>query len=346
MPWEPPASPREDRRARIGGWFSFAIAAALVALLAYLGYVGFVGSDQLTAAPNPSTSCGTPADIGLAYEAINYDADGDASLRAYPDHANCPAQGPPAGDALRTTDGVRLAGWYVPATSGIGPTGPTVVLVHGWSSNKSDMLGQVEFLAPRYNVVAFDLRHHGQSSFDRPTTQGLAEQRDLITVLNWLESQKGPAQVVLLGVSMGAATAVNVAAIDDRVVALIVDSTHPTLQGAVQARLDRAGYPLSLPGSWGILMGGLLRTGVDMTSADPENAIAELGDRPALILVGGQDGSIGPDPGERLLGAARDAGVDARLETCEAAGHAGVMEACPDEYAAWVLGFLDSALGS
>lgn len=346
MPWEPPANPAEERRARIGQWVTFALAAILVALVAYLAYIGFRGSEQLTAAPTPSSACGTPADLGLTYEALNYDVAGDAALAANPDHADCPSQGVPAGDALRTPDGVRLAGWYVPATSGIGPTGPTVVLVHGWGSNKSDMLDQVELLAPTYNVVAFDLRGHGQSSDERPTTQGVSEQRDLDTVMDWLEANKGPAQVAVLGVSMGGATALAEAIHDDRVSALILDSTHPTLQSAVQARLEQAGYPLSLPASWGVLMGGLLRTGVDMTSVDPDRAIRQLGDRPALILVGGADGSIGPEAGTRLLDAATAAGVDAELETCPAAGHAGVAGTCPDDYRAWVLGFLDSALGS
>lgn len=344
MPWEPPATP-ETRRARIGQWVSFALAAALVALLAYLAYVGFAGSEQLTAAPNPSRACGTPADLGLAYEALNYDPGGDARLAAYPDHADCPSQGPAAGDDLRTADGTRLAGWYVPSTGPVGPADATVVLLHGWGSNKSDLLDLVQMLVPAYNVVAFDLRHHGQSSSERPTTQGVAEQRDLEAVLDWLEAHKRPQKVALLGVSMGGATAVNLAAIDERVAAVILDSTHPTLQAAAQARLDEAGYPLSLPGSWAILMGGLLRTGIDMTSADPEQAIARLGDRPALVLVGGADRSIGPNAGQRLLAAAEEAGVRATMETCIAAGHAELVQVCPDDYRAWVLGFLDSALG-
>lgn len=346
MPWEPPANPAEQRRARIGQWVSFGLAAALVALLAYLGYVGFIGSDQLTAAPTPATGCGTPADLDLAYEALNYEIATDTELAAHPDHANCPSQGAPAGDALRTGDGVRLAGWYVPAANGIGPSGPTVVLLHGWSSNKSDMLDLVDLLAPTYNVVAFDLRNHGQSSNERPTTQGVTEQRDLDTVLDWLEANKSPSRVALLGVSMGGVTALGVAIHDDRVAAVIVDSTHPTLQAAVQARVERAGYPLSLPASWSILMGGLLRTGVDMTSVDPDRAIGQLGDRPVLILVGGADDSLGPEPGARLKAAADQADVDAELEICPAAGHAGLVGACPDDYRAWVLGFLDSALGS
>lgn len=346
MPWEPPATATSDRRARIGQWVSFALAAILVALLAYLAYVGFVGSGQLADAPGHSAACGTPADLGLAYEAINYEIENDEELAAYPDHAACPSQGAPAEDAVEASDGVRIAGWYVPATSDIGPEGPTVVLLHGWGSNKSNMLDLVELLAPSYNVVAIDLRRHGQSSADQPTTQGVTEQRDVVAVLDWLDATKRPGRVALLGVSLGGATALALTTHDPRVAALILDSTHPTLQGAVQARIEEAGYPLSLPASWGVLMGGLLRTGTDMTSVDPDRAIRRVGDVPVLILVGGEDTSIGPDPGQRLLAAAEAAGVDATLEVCPSAGHAGLVDACPDDYRSWVLGFLDSALGS
>lgn len=345
MPWEPPVPPRESRRARIGGWVTFAMAAILVALLAYLVYAGFVGSGQLVDAPNPSTACGTPADLGLDFEPIGYDPAADAELAAFPDHANCPRQGPTAGDALRTSDGVRLAGWYIPTTGDAGPTGPTVVVLHGWSSNKSDLLDHVELLAPAYNVVAFDLRRHGQSSAELPTTQGVTEQRDLETVLDWLDAQKGPRRIAVLGVSMGGATAVAEARDDERVAAIVLDSTHPTLQAAVEARLERAGYPLALPASWGILMGGLLRTGIDMTSVDPDRGLSRMGERPVLVLVGGADQSIGDEPGERLIARAEEEGVPVTLEVCEGAGHAELIRTCPDEYAAWVLGFLDSALG-
>src|SRR3990172_8343971 len=38
--------------------------------------------------------------------------------------------GPPAGTGVVASDGVGIAGWYIPAASGSGPTGPTVVIVH------------------------------------------------------------------------------------------------------------------------------------------------------------------------------------------------------------------------
>jgi hypothetical protein len=45
------------------------------------------------------------------------------------------------------------------------------------------MLGHAALLRDRYNVVAFDFRHHGQSSGEL-TTQGVHERRDIQAVLD------------------------------------------------------------------------------------------------------------------------------------------------------------------
>lgn len=346
MPWQPPQEPVLDpaaeRHSRITQRLTFAVVAILVALVAYLGYVAWEGSRQLVE-PTHSADCRTPALMGWAYEAINYDIATDASLGAEPDPVSCVTPPTPAGDALVTSDGIRIAGWYVPAASGIGPHGPTVVLAHGWSANKSDLLERMAMLHDTYNLVAFDFRNHGQSSVSA-TTQGDLEQRDLRAVLGWLEGAKGPQQVALLGVSMGGATVANVAASDDSVDAVILDSTHATLANAIGARLRGAGYPLELPGSWAILMGGLVRTGQDMSAADPVQAVERLGERPLLVIEAQQDASVPPGDAEDIVAAAQAADVEATLETCGAAAHGATAEACPGDYAGWVLGFLAQAL--
>ncbi|MGH2427505.1 MAG: alpha/beta hydrolase [Candidatus Limnocylindria bacterium] len=344
MPYELPPDPRSERRARVGGWVSFAFAALLVILTTYLGYVGFEGSRQLTHPPGPSADCRTPIVMGWAYEAINYDAAADDELARAPDPTACEAQGTPAGDALIASDGVPIAGWYIPAAADIGPTGPTVVLSHGWGSNKSNMLERAAVLHASYNVVAFDYRNHGQSG-PALTTVGVTEQEDLLAVVDWLVATKGPDRIAVLGVSMGGATAAAQASRDSRVDALILESTHATLANAAQKRMERAGYPLSLPGSWAILMGALIRTGIDVTAADPIQSVERLDGRAVLLVDGGEDDSIGETDAEDLLAAAEAAGSSAELQVCLAAGHGASYTTCEEEYASWVLGFLQRALG-
>lgn len=344
MPYELPPDARTARRARITGWIGFGFAAVLVALVTYLGYVGYEGSRQLTDPPARSADCRTPATFGWDYEAINYDVAGDDALAAEPDPQACRNQGPAAGQDVTSSDGVPIAGWYVPAASGIGPSGATVVLAHGWGSNKSALLDRASLLHDAYNVVLFDFRNHGQSG-PAQTTQGVREQRDMRAIIDWLVETKGPEAIGVFGVSMGGATAASFVADDERVAAVILDSTHATIANAIERRLARAGYPLSLPGSWAVLLGGLIRTGLDISSADPVRAVTQLDGRPLLLIGGGLDDTIGPTDAADMLDAATDAGSAAELHVCDAGGHAGAYESCAADYAEWVLGFLERTIG-
>lgn len=345
MPYQLPPDPSTARRTRITQWVTFGFAALLVALVAYFAYVGYEGSRQFTDAPTPSGDCRTPATFGWQYEAINYDRAGDEALAAEPDPTDCVGRGAPAGDEVTGPGEVGLAGWYIPAASGAPPTAPTVVLAHGWGSNKSAMLDRAALLHDTYHLLLFDFRNHGQSG-GAVTTQGVREAGDIMAMLDWLESEKGADRIALFGASMGGASALAAADRDERVDALIVESTHATLANAIDARLQRAGYPLSMPGSWAILLGSLFRTGEDASSVDPVLSVARLEERPVLLVYGGADDSIGRTDAEDMEAAAADAGSDVRLHVCAPAGHDRSSEACAEDYPGWVLRFLERALAS
>lgn len=343
MQFQLPADRATARRNRIYERLTFLLAAVLVALLTYLAYVGFEGSSQLADHPNSSTDCRTPALMGWPYEAINYDIAADDAVLTEAEPRQCASPPAPAGDEVRTVDGVPLAGWYVPAASGIGPTGPTVVVAHGWGNNKSGMLTHIELLREQYNVVAFDFRNHGQSGGDQ-TTQGVREADDLRAIVDWLLETKGPEQIAALGSSMGGASVAYAASLDERIDAVIIDSTHATLSSAIIARIDAAGYPLSLPGSWAVLFGGLIRTGFDVTQADAITSVTRLGERPLLVIGAGSDTSMGANDADEIAAAAADAGVNVELRECGPAPHANSIIECPAEFREWVLGFLARAL--
>jgi pimeloyl-ACP methyl ester carboxylesterase len=343
MPYELPPDPSTARRNRVTQWATFAVAALLVALVAYFAYVGYEGSRQFTDAPAPSADCRTPTTFGWEYEAINYDQAGDAALAEEADPLNCTGRGPAAGDAVTGPGQVGLAGWYIPAGSGAPPSAPTVILTHGWGSNKSGMLDRAALLHETYHLVLFDFRNHGQSA-EASTTQGVRESGDVRAMIDWLEATKGPDRIAVIGASMGGASALAAAVRDDRIDALVVESTHATLANAIQARLDRAGYPLSMPGSWAILLGSLVRTGEDASSVDPIQAVARLDERPVLLVYGTRDDSIGPTDAEDMRAAADGAGVDVELHVCAEAGHDEAPSVCPLDYPGWVLGFLERAV--
>ena len=315
---------------------------ALVAVvpIGYLTAIGVEASHQLVNQHRRSTNCRTPAHLGMAYVPINYDGRSDEPLLAAPDPLACETFGARAGDELVTDDGVGLAGWYLPSRAAIGEDGPTVILSHGWTGNKSGQLDEALMFVQRANVVMFDFRNHGQSE-TADTTQGIHEQRDLAAVVDWVVRQKGADTIVLWGQSMGGHAAVNVAADDERVDALILDATHPSLTVPMAHRLEAEGYPFAALGAWATVAASWIRTGVNVVSDDPIEAIDDLGDRPVLLVAAGSDDTIPVGEIRAMHDRATAAGVDARFEICDGAEHHLVVNTCPAPYGRWMNEILD-----
>jgi pimeloyl-ACP methyl ester carboxylesterase len=325
-------------------------ALALVALLFGVGYTGYVGYEASRQAVNVdehrSRDCRTPDLLfGWTYEAINYPIEDDAVLRrANPDMANCHDQGVKAGREVVTSDGVQIAGWYMPAANGSGPAGPTIILVHGYAGDKSGILEYGSALHERYNLVAFDERNGGRST-GAQTTLGVREQNEVRAIVDWVERTKKPVHLALFGNSMGAAAAIGEARHDQRVEALALDSMHTRIVYQFEQRLMAAGHP-AYPGTWATFLGTWLRTGVWFGSADPADALADMGSRPIMLTHGTADDEDLPARTQVFYDEAKARGLTIELRWCPGAGHGHVEDVCPNELAAWLVDFFDRALPS
>jgi len=326
------------------GVVALVAAVALVGLTGYTTYVGVIGSDQLIH-PTGNTDCRTPlVRYGWTYEAVNYDIADDAVLQSQnPDMADCASQGATAGTEVVTTDGIPIAGWYVPAANGVGPTGTTVVIVHGWAANKSEALKYAVPLHARFNVVALDERDGGRSG-QADSTFGLREKLDVEAIIDWLQRTKHPAHIAVMGNSMGGGASVLAAAGDPRIEALILDSTHAHVSNIFERRMVvDAGHP-SLPGTPAVLAGIWVRTGADLMEADPIAAIPALGHRPLLLIHGAADVHDLPAASvDAIYRVAQDSGVSVERHMCPGATHGQVIDTCPVEWGQWIVAFLDRA---
>jgi uncharacterized protein len=124
---------------------------------------------------------------------------------------------PPAGpfEALKLQgDGVILRGWRFPAKEA---SRGTIIFLHGVADNRSSGVGVAErFTARGFDVIAYDSRANGESGGDA-CTYGYYEKRDLSRVIDTV----GRRPIILLGQSLGAAVALQTAAEDDRVAAVV-----------------------------------------------------------------------------------------------------------------------------
>jgi len=234
----------------------------------------------------------------------------------------------------------------VPPADG-GDASTTVVLVHGYAANKSEVLKYALPFHERFAVVAFDLRNGGRSG-TAETTFGVREAFDLQAILDWLERAKHPSHIVVMGNSMGGATALIEAATDGRVEAVILDSTHAQVVDPLARRLllEEPRQPVSVPGTPAILVGIWLRTGLNLMDADPVKFIPALGERPLLIIHGTDDViDLPARSAEVNLAAAQAAGVPAELRMCQGGRHGSLVTDCPEDWATWVVSFVERVAG-
>lgn len=204
-----------------------------------------------------------------------------------------PVTGPaPPGCEATAFEGadVNLAGWRCPAARA---RRGSVIYLHGVGDNRRSGAGVIErFRARGFDVVAYDSRAHGDSGGD-VCTYGFYEKDDLRKVIDTLA--EGP--VVLIGTSLGAAVALQHAARDERVSAVVAAESFSDLRTIASERapfifpsgfVDRA---LTLAEEIGEFQ-------VDAVSP----ALAALAIRsPVLVIHGAADVDTSPDHARRVF---------------------------------------------
>jgi pimeloyl-ACP methyl ester carboxylesterase len=125
--------------------------------------------------------------------------------------------------------GVTLRGWQCRAAAA---RRGTLVYLHGIADNRSSAAGVVERFTRRgFDVIAYDSRAHGESDGDI-CTYGFFEKQDLSRVLDSL----APEPVVLMGTSLGGAVALQTAAADVRVSAVVAAEVFSDLRTVAAER--------------------------------------------------------------------------------------------------------------
>ena len=136
-----------------------------------------------------------------------------------------------------TGEGVELAGWH--CESGAPVRRGTVVYLHGIGDNRSSAVGPIAHLLPLgYDVIAYDGRRHGLSDGNQ-CTYGYFEKVDLKRVI----AQSGARDVVVMGYSLGAAVALQAAADEPLVRAVIAIATFSDLRTVVMERAPQVFFP-------------------------------------------------------------------------------------------------------
>jgi pimeloyl-ACP methyl ester carboxylesterase len=107
-----------------------------------------------------------------------------------------------------------------------------MVCLHGISNNRSACIGTAErFVAEGWDVLTYDARAHGESG-GTFCSYGVLERRDVSRALDAVKADRA----VLFGSSLGAAVALQAAAVDPRIQGVIAQSPFKDLRSIAQER--------------------------------------------------------------------------------------------------------------
>jgi pimeloyl-ACP methyl ester carboxylesterase len=227
-------------------------------------------------------------------------------------------------------DGARLRGWKVhPAAA----NGDWVLLFHGVSDNRVGMIGQAELLLRHgYSLVMMDARGHGASD-GAMVTYGWSERHDVQAIVDALLASERPHCLFASGESMGASVALQAAAIEPRIEAVVAESAFRDLR---EVSYDYAGLRLSpLVGKTllrPVAIFGLRAAeregGFRAEDVSPEKAVAARA-FPVLLICGLDDRNI-PARHTRAIYAA--AAGPKQIWLVPGAGHTQVLGRAPEEF--------------
>ena len=236
-------------------------------------------------------------------------------------------------------DGVTLKGWKVKPAN---PSGDWVLLFHGVSDNRTGTLGPAEFLLRHgYSLVMMDSRAHGESG-GTMCTYGWEERHDTVAIVNALYASERVRRLDALGVSMGAAIALQSAAIEPRIQAVAAEDPFANLR---EVTYDYAGLEINpwlgktlfRPASMMAVHEAEKEGGFDAGDVSPEEAVAARA-FPVLLICGTNDRRIPCRHAVRIYNAARG---PKELWEVQGAGHAAAFGQAPAEYESRVVKFFE-----
>lgn len=219
---------------------------------------------------------------------------------------------------MTSDDGLDLKGYYLEADE---PTDKTVILAHGYLGNASDMglFGQYYHDTLGYNIFMADARGHGDSGGDY-IGFGWDDRLDYVDWVDRVIDELGPdTEIVLHGVSMGAATVLMASGEDlpDNVKAIVADSPYTSVYDMFAYQMKRMFHIPDIPVLPSTSIVTQLRAGYSLKKASALEQVKKA-DVPILYIHGEADTFVPTDMSQELY---ENTKSEAELMTIPNAGH-------------------------
>lgn len=201
-----------------------------------------------------------------------------------------------------TTDGLSIHLYEVHHDS---PQGVVIMLTGITGPSVTHFYGEAQLVAKTgFASVLVDARGHGQSDGNK-ITFAIDDVKDVDATVNYIKSQEQyqDLPIIVMGLSMGGATAVNAGSLNENIDGIIALSPYSSWTDVCIETATDSGFPrwtceLLRPG---IMLHGFLTFGVDYFRIAPSETIKQLGDKPILIMRSTRDAIVSINNHDRLL---------------------------------------------
>lgn len=263
-----------------------------------------------TNVPRTALDDRTPADLGLPFERVRFDA----------------------------RDGVSLSGWYIPSRSGA-----AVVLLHGAGSTRSNVLDHARVLARQgFGVLLYDARGHGRSG-GRAMDFGWQGDDDVAGAVEHLRRRADvdPGRIGAVGMSMGGETAIGAAGSNPAIRAVVAEGATNRVAGDKDWLSEEYGARGAVTEWLASLTTGITDLLTDAGPPPPlRDAARRAAPRPMLLIAAGD---VADEPvAARWIASAAPTSV--RVWVAPDTGHTDALRTHPGEWERRVTTFLRGAL--
>lgn len=249
------------------------------------------------------------------------------------------AYGLPYEDVLVvSSDEIELVGWYIPSRNGA-----AIMAQHGYKNNRGELLNEAAMLAEHgYGVLITTVRAHDYSDGEQ-IWFGVREMDDLDAWFAYLQTREDvdPGRIGILGNSYGGALAIQYAAINPAIRAVVAQSAFSSLEDTVGTSVSHFANVPRFPFAPLIVFWAERESGFRAADIDTKAWVGKISPRPIFLMQGGADTSISPESGELLFAAA---GEPKELWLEPELDHVMFDGARPAEYESRVVGFFDRYL--
>jgi pimeloyl-ACP methyl ester carboxylesterase len=228
--------------------------------------------------------------------------------------------------------GETMRGWFIPSSNGA-----AVLLLHGTDADRTQLALEAHLLARNgYGVLLFDWPGHGESGGE--VTWDEQERAALGAALDFAARARGvdAERIGVFAFSRGTMIAIQVAARDRRVAALVVEGAYADADDELGHQFRHWSVLSQWPARWAARW-----LGMRPDERRPRDVIGDIAPRPVFIIAGTADEIVPPDQSRALFDAAREPKA---WWLISGATHRHHAEAAGPQYEEKLVSFYDESL--